>query len=306
MSQPFFSIVVPTYNRLAFLAETLQSILKQTFSNFEVLVIDNCSTDGTEEFMLAFNDPRVHYFRNDRNQERGYSRNRGLSLAKGTYSTLLDSDDVMYPHCLQKAKDFISANPEAMFFHGFYEIIDQHGAKIKDVRIEPIGNAYQQLCEGNFISCIAVFVRTALFERFKFSEDVNMIGSEDYEIWLRILAEYPVHRIESVICGMREHRGRSVYTNMYANLEYQRRKILSSIESDPVMHARFGLYLHLINANYYYHQAMFQFHLGNAGPGSVFLIKTIVAKPFIVINRRFAAMIRSLLSALMPKPKLPS
>lgn len=304
MSRPLFSIVVPTYNRRVLLEETLQSILKQTFSDFEVLVIDNCSTDGTEEFMLAFNDPRVRYFRNNRNQERAYSRNRGLSLAQGTFCTLLDSDDVMYPHCLQKANDFISANPDAMFFHGFYDIIDQHGAKIKDVRIEPITNAYQQLCEGNFISCIAVFVRTTLFERFKFSEDVNMIGSEDYEIWLRILAEYPVHRIESVMCGMREHRGRSVYTNMYANLEYQRRKVLSAIESDPVMNARFGLYLHLIDANYYYHQAMFQFHLGRVRQGWKFVVRTMAAQPSVVAKRRFAAMFKSLLCALRSKLKV--
>lgn len=302
MKRPFFSVIIPTYNRLNLLKKTLSSVMTQTFSDFEVLVVDNYSTDGTVDYMNSLANERIRYIRNDKNEERAFSRNRGLSLATGEFCTLLDSDDIMYPHCLQTAKNFIAEHEGVRFFHGLYDIVDDDDKKIKDITLSPLTNPYKQLCEGNFISCIAVFIKTELYQRFKFSEDRRMIGAEDYEIWLRMLVEYPIYRLSSVLCGMREHPGRSVYTDMYFSLEFQREQIIAAIHNNPPMKEKYGAYIHYINSNFYYHQAMFQFHLGNTGKGLGLLAKTVFAQPGILVKRRFAAMSKALFVSLPSKP----
>ncbi len=87
------SVVIPTYNREATIARAVESALKQTWTNIEVIVIDDGSTDGTEEVVRTINDPRVRYLRNDRNLKGGASRNKGGTLARGEYIAFLDSDD---------------------------------------------------------------------------------------------------------------------------------------------------------------------------------------------------------------------
>ncbi len=295
MKSPFFSIVVPTYNRLPLLRQTLASILNQSFTDFEVIVVDNCSTDGTDSYMLSVEDVHVRYIRNDRNYERAFSRNRGLSLATGKFCTLLDSDDIMYPNCLEKAFHFINQNPKVTFFHGLYEIIDQNGKKKKDIFLEPLVNPNKQICQGNFISCIGVFIKTELYQTYRFSEDRRMIGSEDYEIWLRVMVEHPIHRLPGILCGMREHAGRSVYSDMYLNLEFQRNYITDAIECDFRMKENYGPYIHFINSNFYYHQAMYLFYTKQTKNGLRFLLKTVQTNPGILMKRRFTAMVKNLL-----------
>lgn len=298
MKSPYFSVIIPTYNRLELLKKTLSSVLNQTFTDFEVLVVDNHSTDSTEEYMRSLTETRVRYFRNEHNEERAYSRNRGMSLAIGEFCTLLDSDDLMHAECLQLAMDFITARQDVRFFHGLYDIINHEGKKIKEISFEPLINPYEQICHGNFISCIAVFLNRDIYQRFQFSEDRRMIGSEDYEIWLRVLTKHPIHRMSAILCSMREHEGRSVYSDMYFNLEFQRKHIIKEIEIDPAMKEKYSMYLHLINTNFFYHQAMFYFNLGRVRRGTTFLLKSIQTYPRIILKRRFVAMIKAFLVAL--------
>src|SRR5205085_9967436 len=94
---PFFSIVIPTYNRAALIGATLESIWQQTYQHFEVIVVDNCSQDQTEEMLAHYvKAGRIRFIRHDRNYERAQSRNTGMSAAKGDLVNLLESDDFMY------------------------------------------------------------------------------------------------------------------------------------------------------------------------------------------------------------------
>ena len=107
----FFSIVIPTYNRASLIFETLDSVLSQSYTNYEVIIVDNCSTDNTEELLQPLMlSGKIRYIRNAENKERSYSRNVGLENAKGDFLTLLDSDDFMYPDCLADAQKFILEN----------------------------------------------------------------------------------------------------------------------------------------------------------------------------------------------------
>jgi len=258
MKSPFFTIVIPTYNRADLLPEAIQSVLNQSFQDFEIIVVDNFSSDNTPEIMAQFQgDARIRYFRNEKNMERAFSRNVGLHNGTGTFLTLLDSDDVMYPDCLEDAYQYVQAHPETRVFHNLYEMIDQEGKPSKPIQLAPLVNQYKQICQGNFISCIGVFLHRDVYKRFFFTEDLKMIGSEDYEIWFRVLAHHKLGRINKVNSGIREHLGRSVYSSMYENLEYQRVQLLQMIQSDPVLLSRYKRYLGYINANYFFHYAWY-------------------------------------------------
>ncbi|MCA1594045.1 MAG: glycosyltransferase, partial [Acidobacteria bacterium] len=106
-----FSVVIPTYNRADLIVKTLRSVLAQTYPHFEVIIVDNCSTDNTQEVLQPFlASGQVRFVRHERNYERARSRNTGMSLATGDFVTLLDSDDLMYPSNLEDAARYAAAH----------------------------------------------------------------------------------------------------------------------------------------------------------------------------------------------------
>lgn len=208
-----FSIVIPTYNRADIIAKSLDSIFDQTYKDWEIIVVDNASTDNTGEVMKKYMDRgNVRYVVNDRNYERSYSRNRGLQLATGDYVSLLDSDDVLYPDCLQKAANFIASHPSTIFFHCLYEILGDDYKVIKRPTFPPVANPFKAIAKGNFISNIGVFYRKDLLEKVRFDETPIIIGVEDYDFVLNMLLHTEkVDRINEYCCGIYNHSGRSVH-----------------------------------------------------------------------------------------------
>jgi glycosyltransferase involved in cell wall biosynthesis len=112
-----FSIVIPTYNRGHLIDETIKSVLKQTYQNYEIIIVDDGSTDNTQQLINTFSDKRIKYYKKN-NEERSIARNFGLNKAKGNYVYLLDSDDIIYSHHLKTAFEFInkSNKVDAFFF----------------------------------------------------------------------------------------------------------------------------------------------------------------------------------------------
>src|SRR5438105_3528298 len=109
MGETLFSIIIPTYNRAAFITSTVQSVLQQTYGNFEVIVVDDGSTDNTEEIISNISHQQLFYFKKD-NAERGAARNFGVQKAKGDYITFLDSDDLLMSHHFATAAAYIKEN----------------------------------------------------------------------------------------------------------------------------------------------------------------------------------------------------
>jgi len=296
MSAPFFTVVIPTYNRADLLPLSIQSVLNQSFTDFEIIVVDNFSSDNTNEVMKQYEaDVRILYFRNEKNMERGYSRNVGFRNGRGKFLTLLDSDDLMYTHCLMDAYNFSQQHQEAKVFHNLYEFVDQHGKPSQTKTFEVVQNQYKQICQGNFLSCIGVFLNKEVYSQFFFTEDLKMIGSEDYEIWFRILAHYQVARINKVNCGIREHLGRSVYSSMYENLEYQRKELMRLIDNDEVLADRYWKYRGFINANYYFHQAMYSLHKKQKPEAWKQFMRAVVRGRGFVFSKRFFGFIKNFL-----------
>ncbi len=246
-----FSVVIPTYNRADLILETLETVFAQTYTNYEVLVVDNCSTDTTREILQPLIDAqKIRYICNEKNYERAYSRNVGMANASGDFLTLLDSDDFMYATCLQDALQFIHDNPALQVFHNKFEVVNNQRQVIYKTPFVPLKNQYRALSSGNFMSAIGGFISKEIYTQFRFNLDPEMIGAEDYEFWFQIFARYKAGRIEKVNCAIREHPARSVHDDAYSRLEYQCNTMVELIKKDPVLNKKFGAYTGRLKASY--------------------------------------------------------
>lgn len=208
MNSPFFSIVIPTYNRADFIEQTVRSVLRQTFADFEVIVVDDGSTDETASVVRSIDDERVTY-QPKANEERAVARNTGTKLAKGKYVTFFDSDDLMYEDHLADAIEVIGRYGEPEFFHLGYEFVDaESGEKQKVDYLPEIAN--HRLIEGNHLSCRGVFLRRDIAETHPFNPVRDLSGTEDYELWLRLASRYPLYCDNRVTSAIVQHDARSV------------------------------------------------------------------------------------------------
>ncbi len=246
-----FSVVIPTYNRADLIAETIHSVLEQTYRNFEIIVVDNCSEDNTAEVLQPFIDAhQVRFLRNEKNYERAYSRNRGMATATGDFLSLLDSDDFMYPTCLQDAYEFIFNHPDVKVFQNLSEFVNNSRERVAKISSPNLKNQYKALCSGNFMNAIGNFIHRDIYVSMKLNDDPHLTGSEDYEYWFRVLARYNVGRINKINSGIREHLKRSVYEGVFDNLDYQCEQIVNLINTDPVVNKKFGKYKGRLKASF--------------------------------------------------------
>jgi glycosyltransferase involved in cell wall biosynthesis len=181
---PNVSVCIPTYNREHLLKETLDSVFAQTYKNFEVVIVDDGSTDGTKE-MLEKNGYNVRYHW-QANSGDAAARNKLIELANGKYISFLDSDDLLYPDALEKMVDAIPQNAENVIVYGPYVAIDEHG-NILHRRKKNLysGRITENLFENILIhSCGSLFPKKVLVEARGFNTSLPVCS--DYDLWLRL------------------------------------------------------------------------------------------------------------------------
>ena len=183
------SVVIPTYNRSEELKRALESVLSQTYKNFEVIVVDNHSTDNTDDVMKGFTDPRITYLKIHNNGVIAASRNAGIRAAKGEWIAFLDSDDWWVSDKLQACFAGINENVD-LVYHDLKIVTNQHryfGRKtIKSWQVK-VPVLTDLLRKGNPIINSSVVVRRCLLNKIGgINEDVGMIAAEDYNTWLHV------------------------------------------------------------------------------------------------------------------------
>jgi glycosyltransferase involved in cell wall biosynthesis len=247
MVQPTFSIVIPTYNRSGFIKKTIESVLTQTFSDYQLIVVDDGSSDNTDEIVKSIADPRVSYHYKD-NEERAVARNIGATLSSGRYITFFDSDDLLYENHLATALENIEKYGEPECFHLGYEIKDAvHGSSQSITSLPATAN--DVLLTGNHLSCNGVFLRRDIAERFPFNPDRALSGTEDYELWLRLASRFPFYcdnRVTSIIV---QHDSRSVVNTDQGKLENRITLLEKYLEQDEAFMKRYGDKLGIFKAN---------------------------------------------------------
>jgi glycosyltransferase involved in cell wall biosynthesis len=188
---PLVSVVVPAYNVSKTIGDTINSILKQTFTDFEVIIINDGSTDNTLEVIDQIRDPRIQVFSYE-NGGLPEARNRGIDRATGEFITFIDADDLWTPDKLERQVDSLQQNPEAGLAYSWTCFMDSEGKSFsKDFPYNVEGNVYPRLLVGNFITSGSnVMLRASAIEsvgRF----DRNLKSIEDWDYWLRVAAQWP-------------------------------------------------------------------------------------------------------------------
>jgi glycosyltransferase involved in cell wall biosynthesis len=186
---PTISVIIPVYNGEKTIKETIESVLKQDFSDFELIVINDGSKDTTLEVISSINDPRIQVFSYP-NAGLSASRNRGYVHSCGEYITFLDADDLWTPDKLERQLRALQAHPKAAVAYSWTNFIDESSNFVRiGSRITLTGNIYPNLLLANFLESgsNALICRRALVEVGGFDE--SLLAAEDWDMWLR-LAEH--------------------------------------------------------------------------------------------------------------------
>lgn len=209
VTSPLVSICIGAYNRARYIRETLDSVFAQTYPNFEVIVVDDASTDGTVDVVLSYGD-RVRLIR--RTENSGIcpvTRNQAALAARGELLAFLDSDDAWYPEKLQKQVEFLSAHQDVPLCHTYCHLMDEN-SKVNGIRHEgnlpPTGNCFRHLLRHCFITISSVMMRRGLFDDVGgyFIEDRRYgVWGEEHEFLLRVSRRFPIGLVDEVLTRYR-------------------------------------------------------------------------------------------------------
>jgi len=201
------SVVIPAYNEEKYIASAIDSIIKQTYKSWEIIVVNDASTDNTINIIEKYKDDRIHIINNQQNMGAGEAQNIGFMNAKGTYIAILAGDDVACPDRLQRQVQYLTDNPEIGLLGTGYKIIDQDSVTVRKVQYElsPIEVRWK-LLYGNPIGASTVMFKTKILAECGMY-DCNIVYGEDMELWARIAQKYDIAVIPDILTQYRVHSG---------------------------------------------------------------------------------------------------
>ena len=184
------SIITPTYNAEKFITETLKSVQNQTYQNWEMILVDDASTDETVKVISDFaeKDSRIKLFKLEKNSGNGFARNIALEKAVGKYIAYLDADDLWFPNKLEKQVEFLKTN-NLPFTFSFYDCIDEEG-NLLNRRVEaPVNLTYDELFFCNYVGNLTAIYDAAYFGKIVIEATQKR---QDWRLWLTILKQIQV------------------------------------------------------------------------------------------------------------------
>jgi glycosyltransferase involved in cell wall biosynthesis len=195
---PSVSIIVPTFNRAHLLGRAIQSLLNQTYQNFEVIVVDDCSSDNTEKLVKSFRDERIRYLRLDKHEGSWVARNTGIKLARASYIAFQDSDDEWLPRKLERQmKEFEVASPNLGVVYSSYWLINKGEKTYYPPLIGVIttdGNIHRSLLRINFVGTPTAVVKKECLDKVGGFEKLPRL--QEWDLWLRVSAQYEFKHID--------------------------------------------------------------------------------------------------------------
>ena len=220
-TNPLVSICVPTLNRASFLCECIQSILKQSYSNFQIIISDNASTDNTEEIVSSFSDDRISYFKNDKTIDLASNINRAIEHAKGEYITVFHDDDIMYPDNIKEKVEVLNNNSSVGMAHSDIKrinenskVIGKHWAKAHNTDFHIKGKDFFELLltDNNPVCAPSVMFRRRLLDKTgPFNQTLNY--SCDWNLWMKIACNADIAYVNKPLIYYRCHE--DMVTNKY-------------------------------------------------------------------------------------------
>jgi len=196
------SVLMPVYNGEKFLKEAIDSILNQSFKDFEFLIINDGSTDRSKKIILSYQDQRIRFFENKKNLGVAKTLNRGLKLAKGKYIARMDADDISLSDRFKKQVEFMEKNPQVAVCGTWVKLIGNHNiwqSPGDDKTIKSLSLFYSSIYHPTAL------IRNDLLKRYNLSYNPSFIHAEDYELWVRIMEKTKVVNLQEVLLFHRIH-----------------------------------------------------------------------------------------------------
>lgn len=228
---PIISVLMPAYNAGKFIAETIESILSQTYPHFELIIINDGSTDNTKDVVFSFNDSRIRYIENEKNLEKIETNNRGLILANGTYIAKMDADDVAKPCRFEKQLDYFNAHPDVSIVGGWIQKMDsghveRYPEKDDEIKVSFVGE--------NVLANSTAMFRTEDVRRLALKYDSRFIAyAEDFKFWTdAAIKGLKFANVQDVLVNYRIHEDQATEINkdkQIVNVDLIRVEYINSI-----------------------------------------------------------------------------
>ena len=208
MNTPAVSVVLPAYNCGRWLGLAIESVLQQTFADFEIIIVNDGSTDNTEQIIHSFNDQRINYVKNEKNEGLIYSLNKAIDSSRGKYIARMDSDDICRPERLAKKKLFLDQNEDITVVASTVILINDQGENtvawpLDQQTITP-GQIKRAILKQNCVVHPTVMMRSEVIKELKYKSYQKNI--EDYDLWLRMLSRgHKIAKIKEPLLLYRIH-----------------------------------------------------------------------------------------------------
>ena len=281
--EPLVSVVIPAFNASEWIAETIESVIDQEYQNFEILVIDDGSTDNTEKIVSSFG-PKVSYYYKI-NGGQSSARNFGIKNAKGKYIAFLDSDDLWFKQKLKLQIELLEQNKfkwaytdGIAFDNSTNEILFRFNNKSKQYE----GDILIKLFQSCFIPMPTVIVKKEVFSEIGyFNEDHQFRNREDWEMWIRSAQKYPIALIPDILAKYRVHQ-KSV-TGTESLIERMNGNILVIEQAASREPKRLGKYKNIVLSKLYFSSGRALALQGNSYYAKKLFLKSIYRNPFWIL-----------------------
>jgi glycosyltransferase involved in cell wall biosynthesis len=224
------SVVLAVYNAETYLKEAINSILSQTFRDFEFVIVNDGSTDSTSEIISGYDDSRIVCLDNEINKGLIYSLNKGLSESKGKYIARMDADDVALPQRLQVQFDFMESHPEIGICGSIVEVFYDDSDKRKIIRFPEDEEAVRAYAYFQAPFCHpTVMMRKDIIDRYHIEYPSDFFRTEDYAMWVNLLNYTQGYNIQSVLLHYRKHEGSETWLSGQENKEGRNASLIQGI-----------------------------------------------------------------------------
>ena len=274
--KPEVSVIIPTYNRANLIGRSIQSVLNQTYQEFEIIVVDDGSTDNTEYVVKGFDDARIRYVRYQENRGGSAARNAGIKIASGDYIAFQDSDDEWLPEKLEKQMViFKSASVKVgVVYTGFWRIQNNKKKYIPSSAItKKSGNVYKSILNRNFITTQSAVIKKEVFKKTGMFDE-RIPAFQDWDLWIRISKYYEFQYVgEALVISY--YQSKSISANKKASINAHK-MILDKYFEDLRKYKK-------ILANHYFNIGSKLYLNGERRESGIYFLKSIKTYPIYII-----------------------
>lgn len=244
---PKLTVLMTVYNVEKYIRRAVFSILNQTFREFELIIINDGSTDRTEAIISSFKDKRIRYYKNEQNLGISISLNKGIALTNGKYAARMDGDDICYPNRLGKQMAFLDQHEDHGLAGSWYYVINNNGSlrtvRRKDTEDENI--RLSMLFENQFIQS-SVMMRTDLLKEIRYDPELEVC--EDYDLFMKIMGKSKVANIPEELITYRWHGKNTSIVKQKSILESFLKIFSRTLDAYNIPHTTEELFIHGIIA----------------------------------------------------------